>query len=484
MGLEAKGDRSVPRGSVRELLRLAWPLIVTNSFFTLQIFIDRILLSHASSEAVGASMVAVMLFWAPVALLQWTANYATTFVAQYVGAGQYRRVGPVVWQSLYFSLAGGVLFMVLSPFAGYLVAVGGHTEDLQALEVVYLRWMCFAALPILLSASACSFFAGRGATRVVMIVNLAGLVVNAIAAYVLIFGAFGLPALGIAGAGIATVLGSGVSALVALAVLFRPQNEAKYATLTGFRFEPALFRRLMRFGLPNGLFVALDTLGWTAFVTLVGTLGPVELAATTIAFTLNLIAFLPTVGIGQAVEVLVGQRLGENRPDLAERSAWQGLLVAMVFCAAIVVVYLLLPGPLAGLFQSSGEPETWLQVRPLVQSLLWFVCAYCIFDGMNLVFSFALRGAGDTRFVTYVALSLSWPVMVLPTWAACRLHASLFWPWTFASLYILLLATIYGLRFRQGRWKTMRVIEAKDEATAAAPVAVESSFLVPPSTLP
>src|SRR5712692_4846502 len=113
MGWEANAERSAPRGSVRELLRLAWPLIVTNSFFTLQIFIDRILLSHSSSEAVGASMVAVMLFWAPLALLQWTANYATTFVAQYVGAGQNRRVGPVIWQSLYFSLGGGVVFMLL-----------------------------------------------------------------------------------------------------------------------------------------------------------------------------------------------------------------------------------------------------------------------------------------------------------------------------------------------------------------------------------
>jgi MATE family multidrug resistance protein len=240
----------------------------------------------------------------------------------------------------------------------------------------------------------------------------------------------------------------------------------------------------MRYGLPNGLFVALDTLGWTAFVTLVGTLGPEKLAATTIAFTLNLIAFLPTVGIGQAVEVLVGQRLGENRPDLAERSTWQGLLVAMVFCAVIVVLYLLLPGPLADLFQSTGEPETWLKVRPLVQSLLWFVCAYCIFDGMNLVFSFALRGAGDTRFVTYVALSLSWPVMVLPTAAACLLQVSLLWPWTFASLYILLLATTYGLRFRQGRWKTMRVIETKDETKPPAAVVADSSFILPPSTLP
>jgi MATE family multidrug resistance protein len=483
MGPQAKADRSAPRGGIRELLRLAWPLIVTNSFFTLQIFIDRILLSHASSEAVGASMVAVMLFWAPVALLQWTANYATTFVAQYVGAGQLRRVGPVVWQSLYFSLGGGVLFMLLSPLVRYLIAVTGHTEQLQALEAEYLRWMCFAALPIFLSASACSFFAGRGATRVVMFVNLTGLIVNAIAAYVLIFGALGFPALGIAGAGIATVLGSSVSALVALAILVLPSNEAIYATLSGFRFEAALFWRLMRYGLPNGLFVALDTLGWTAFVTFVGTLGPVPLAATTIAFTLNLIAFLPTVGIGQAVEVLVGQRLGEDRPDLAERSTRQGLLVATVFCAGILALYLLAPGPLADLFQSSGEPETWLQIRPQVQSLLWFVCAYCILDGMNLVFSFALRGAGDTRFVTFVPLTLSLPVLVLPTFVACKLQLSLFWPWTFASLYVLLLTTIYGLRFRQGRWKTMRVIETKGQANATAPLAVDSPYILPPSTL-
>ena len=165
------------------------------------------------------------------------------------------------------------------------------------------------------------------------------------------------------------------------------------------------------------------------------------------------------MGVGQAVEVLVGQRLGENRLDLAERSVWKGLWVAMLFCAKTILLYLLLPGPLADLFQSTREPETWDQVRPLVQPLLRFVCIYCIFDGMNLVFSFALRGAGDTRFVTYVALALTWPLMVLPTWIACYLQVNLFWPWTFSTLYIITLAVIYFCRFRQGRWKTMRVIE-------------------------
>jgi MATE family multidrug resistance protein len=483
MGSAANADRSAQRGSIGELLRLAWPLIVTNSFFTLQIFIDRILLSHSSSAAVGAGMVAAMLFWAPLSLFQWTANYATTFVAQYVGAGQERRVGPVVWQSLYFSLAAGAFFMVLAPFAGHLVAVGQNAPELQSLETTYLRCLCFAAAPILLCASACSFFAGRGASRVVMVVNTSGLVCNAISAYALIFGHWGLPALGIAGAGVATIFGSSVSAVIALTLLFLPHNEARYATLSGWHWERAMFLRLMRYGVPNGVWAFLDTFCWTVFVTLLGTLGTVPLAASTIAFTLNLIAFLPTMGIGQAVEVLVGQRLGEDRPDLAERSTHQGLLVALVLCAGVALLYATLPGPLADLFQSTGDPETWSEVRPLVQPLLWFVCFYCIFDGMNLIFSFALRGAGDTVFVTCVALSLSWPVMIVPTWAACQLHASLFWPWTFASLYILSLVTIFFFRFRQGRWKSTRVIEKTPAINVIPPVAAEPSFILPPSSL-
>ncbi len=277
-----------------------------------------------------------------------------------------------------------------------------------------------------------------------MFVNTAGLIVTGVSAYALIFGAWGLPELGIAGAGAATVIGSAVSALLALALLFLPRFEATYATLSGFRFDPALFRRLMYFGLPNGLSVGLDTFGWTLFVTFVGILGTEELAATTIAFTLNLIAFLPTVGIAQAVEVLVGQHLGADRPDLAERSTYHGLRVAMLYCAIVALLYLCVPGPLAELFRSTHDPQSWEAVRPLVPPLLRFVCLYCIFDGLNLVFSFALRGAGDTRFVTGVAVSLSWPVMVLPTAVACHFQASLFWPWTFASLYIVLLAVIFS----------------------------------------
>lgn len=126
-------------GGARELLRLPFPLIVSNSFWTLQIAIDRVFLSRLSSDAVGAAMAGVLLFWAPLTLLQNTANYATTFVAQYVGAGRARRVGPSVWQALYFSVATGLAFLALVPAADFLMRLGGHSEELRRLEVIFFQ---------------------------------------------------------------------------------------------------------------------------------------------------------------------------------------------------------------------------------------------------------------------------------------------------------------------------------------------------------
>src|SRR3954468_19177321 len=115
--------------SGREMLRLAWPFILTNSCWTLQIVLDRVLLSRSSAEAVGAGMSAVMMFWSGLSLFQWTAIYATTFVAQYTGAGQLRRVGAVTGQALWFALASGLAFLLLVPLAGPIVRLSGHTAE-------------------------------------------------------------------------------------------------------------------------------------------------------------------------------------------------------------------------------------------------------------------------------------------------------------------------------------------------------------------
>ncbi len=450
-------ERWHQEGGGRELLRLALPLILSSSFMTLQIAIDRILLSQASSDAVAASMPAAIVYWTFLALFQFPANYATTFVAQYVGAGRPHRVGPAVWQALYFSVVAGVAFLALLALAEPLISMGGHTPVIQELEVTYFRCLCFAALPALVVASVNSFFAGRGASWTVLLIDATGMTLNALLAYVLISGHWGFPAWGIAGAGYATVAGSATSATLGLFLFFRPKYRKTFATLTGWRFEPQLFGRLMRFGFPNGLQWMLDAVAFTIFLFLVGRLGELELAATNIAFTINMVAFLPMLGMGQAVSVLVGQRLGQERPELAERTTWTGFKLAWLYMAAVVVLYVFVPELFLQFFES--RDEKWPRVTGFVLVLLRFVAVYSLFDSMSLVFSFALRGAGDTRFVTVVALGLAWPLMVLPTWAAWYYDWGLYWAWAFASAYIISLALTFLLRFRAGKWKSMRVIE-------------------------
>ncbi|MBY0527102.1 MAG: MATE family efflux transporter [Gemmataceae bacterium] len=446
-------------GGGRELVLLAMPLILSNSVWTLQITLDRIMLSRLGGDNVAAAMAAVALFWTPLTLFQTTASYATTFVAQYTGAGRPDRVGPVIWQALYFSVVSGIAFLGLAPLAEDIVALGGHSANLQVLEAAYLRCLCFSALPTILTAAVSSFFAGRGQSWVVLAINAAGLVVNGFFAYAWIFGAWGFPALGIEGAGWATVVGTSVSALVGIVWLLLPRYRSEFHTLTGWRFDRELFRRLMRFGLPSGLQWFLEGAAFTVFLLLVGRLGDAELAATSIAFTLNLVAVLPAMGMAQAVAILVGQRLGEDRPDLAASSTWTGFALAWTYMSAVALVYVLMPGTLIVLFRGDYASEQEAHVANLVPVLLRFVAVYSLFDSMNLVFAFALKGAGDTRFVTLASIALAWPIMVLPTWAVWYYGWGLDWAWTCVSAYVIVLALVLLWRFRAGQWRSMRVIE-------------------------
>jgi MATE family multidrug resistance protein len=406
-----------------------------------------------------ASFPAVMWFWQFFGLLQVTAGYTSTFVAQYTGADRPHRVGPAVWQGVHFGVLAGLLFLLVVPAAPYLIATAGHAAEVQPMEVAYLRCLAFAALPMLVMSAVNGFFSGRGQTWVVLGIEGVGTAVNVALALVLIFGRFGFPELGIAGAGWATVAGSWASALLALGLFLRKPLREQFDTLRGWRPERELFARLMRFGGPAGLQVFLDVLVFHLFVTFVGRLGEAELGATTLAVRLNMIAFLPMFGMGQAICILVGQRLGADRPDLAERSTYTGLRWITGYMALVAAVYLLFPHALVSIFEGGKDPAAFAALAALVPNLLVCVAIYSVADGLNFSFAFALRGAGDTRFVTAVTFLLAWPVMVIPTVLVWYYGGSLYWAWGFATAHIFGMATCFYLRFRHGKWKTMRVIE-------------------------
>jgi MATE family multidrug resistance protein len=463
--------RPTPGGS-RELLGLAAPLIVSQSFMTVQVFVDTVLLSWHDPLEMTASFPAVMWFWLLFGLLQVTAGYTSTFVAQYTGAGRPQRVGPAVWQGLHFAVVAGMLFLLVIPTAPLLIDIGGHTEALQVLEIVYLRYLALAALPMLIMAAINGFFSGRGQTWTVLGVEAFGTTVNVALALVLIFGRLGFPEMGIEGAGLATVCGSCASALFALTLFLRQRYRREFATASGWRLEGQLFGRLMKYGGPAGMQVFLDIFVFTLFVQLVGRLGEAAMGATTLTVRLNMIAFLPMMGLGQAVCILVGQRLGGDRPDLAERSAYTGLKWTFGYMCLVAAVYLTLPGVLVAVFEGDRKPEQFAALAAIVPELLVCVAVYSLADAVNLTFAFALRGAGDTRFVTMVTFCLAWPIMVVPTFLVVQAGGSVYWTWWFATAHIIAMAVCFALRFRSGKWKTMRVIEAAPAAEVESAPAV------------
>lgn len=449
-----------PTHGLRTLLALAWPLVVSNSFTTIQVTIDRLFLSWHDPDDATAAVAAVLVFWLPFVLLWATAGYVGTFVAQYSGAGRPHRVGPSVWQGLYFGLFTGVAFLAALPLAGPVFTAVGHSEKIQGLEAEYFRCLCWFALPALFTAVTSAFFSGRGESVIVIYINAVGTVVNAALDYVLIFGHLGFPEMGIAGAGWATVCGSWASAVLGLGLVFRRRHREAHATLSGWRFDPALFWRVMRYGVPSGVHWALDIAAFNAFVILIGQLGDGELGATGLVITINSVAFIPMIGVGQAVTILVGKYLGEDRPDRAERMTWLGLAVAGGYMLVISILYVAAPGLWIEPFRGDNDPARWQPIADTVAVLLWFVAAYSLFDAANIVLSFGLRGAGDTVFVSFISLLLPWPVMVIPTLLAVRFGWGVYWAWAFASLYICLQAGCLLLRFRGGKWKSMRVIES------------------------
>lgn len=452
-----------PKGpvNVRQVLDLAWPLIVSASFSTVQVTVDRVFVANfVGTDAASAAMNAAMMFWTPFILLFCTANYVATFVAQYTGAGRPQRIGPVVWQGLYFSVFAGIALLALIPLRHSIMDLAGHSPHIRQMEADYFRCLVWMGLPHLIVATCSAFFAGRGDTRTVIWINLAGTIVNAVLAYGLVAGRLGLPAWGLVGAGWATVIATWVSALLGLALLFRKRFRMEYGLLTGWHFERKLFGRLMRFGLPSGTQWFLDMTAFTGFLILSGWFGDTELAASSLAFTINNVAFIPMVGLSQAIGILVGQKLGQDLPEEARRATILGFRISACYMLFIASQFVGFPDLFIDLFANEEKQgKDWIQVKEMLRTLFWFVAAYAIFDSMTLVFAAALRGSGDTIYPTIVSLTLAWPVMVLPTYLAVRNGWGLNWAWTFLTLYIAAQAVCYYLRFLGGKWKSMRVIE-------------------------
>ena len=387
-------------GGWRELMQVAWPLIVNSGTFAVLNFSDRLFLSNYGEAEFRASLPAGILFFTLVCGFMALAGFVNTFVAQMWGAGDKEGCARATAQGIIFSLLAIPLISLLIPFGLWLLKISAHSPEVMAMEQRYFSILMWCGGGMTLSSALSGFFSGRGKTFVIMTCNIVANGINVLLNYLLIFGKWGLPEMGIAGAGWATVIGSWISPVIFAALYFSPKMNAEFGTFRNLRFNPWLFKRLIRFGLPSGVHWCLDVAAFSVFVLLVGRMGAIEHIASNIALSINLIAFMPMIGMGIAASILVGQYLGRNQPEHAERVGWLALKVGVGYIAVISLTFLIFPAFYTRIFEGNAASTVpFDELMRTVRLLLMMLAVWGISDASALILSGALKGAGDTHFV-------------------------------------------------------------------------------------
>jgi MATE family multidrug resistance protein len=443
------------------VLAISLPLVASMGSLTVMQFTDRVFLANYSIQTIAAALPAGIAAFTCIAFFMGVANYTNAFVAQYTGARALNRVGSALWQGIYFSTLSAALLALLYFVSNPLFDLIGHSGPIRALEVTYFNILILGAgLPVLGSALAC-FYTGRGLTWAVMLVHMAGAAVNIPLDYCLINGVGPFPELGIVGAALATVAASAVIVAILSVLIFSADNRIKFGTWINRGWDRELFGRLMRYGMPSGIQFFLEIFGITFFIQMLGRLGDLELAASNIVLSIETLSFLPMVGFHIGNATLVGQAIGRNRPDNGVYATTSALHITLAYMTVVAAVFVFMPEPLLHLFENSDHTVAeQAKIMDLGVVLMRFVAVFCFFDALNLIFSGAIKGAGDTRFIMWMIGALSLGVMIGPVyWAVEVAGAGLYTAWTLATLYICALGVAFMLRYRQGRWKKMRVIE-------------------------
>ena len=450
----------------KQVLLIAFPLILSTGSWSIQQFVDRMYLSWYSPDALAAAMPTGILSFTIVAIFLGTSGYASTFVAQYTGAGRPERVGPAMWQGIYFAIIGGLVVSSTFFLADPIFDAVGHEDNVKALEKEYWKYLAIGGFLPIGRAAVSSFFNGRGKTYPVMWASLAGMSMNVVLNYILIFGKLGFPEMGIGGAGLATIISEMFSLIILFYMALSGENNARFKTISGCRFDKPLFLRLIRFGMPNGIQFFLDIAAFSIFILLIGRLGTPELAASNIALNVSMLSFMPMIGMGITVSILVGQSLGGNRPDMASRATFSAMQMAFIYMGSIACLYLVVPQLFIYPFSANADPAEFQEIKVHAMTAMKFVAAWALLDSIAIVISSALKGAGDTKFIMLAIIGLSIIFLILPTYLALEVFdLGLKAAWSAGLAYIISLSVAYGLRYKSGKWMSMRVIEQPSSLT-------------------
>ncbi len=439
-------------GGYNEVLKLSLPVIITMVSHTVMWFLDTAMVGRIGKEALAAVGISGIYVWAFLSFFNGTINSVNTFVAQSYGAKRYEELGGITWQGFYIAVVSYVIVLAAIPSLDFLLGLVGRSPEIHALGSTYAQIRLYSALFVFITMTASSFLRGIGNTTTPMIIAIVANIVNFVGDYVLIFGKFGFPRLEVKGAAIATFAASAVSAILYLIVFFSRQYAHRFNTRSAFRLVWKNIRRLLRIGLPIGLLWLLDTGSFAVFSTVIRYIDETFLAAHQAAITLMSTSFMPLSGLSAAATILVGQYIGAGKNRYARKSGYTAIKMSLGYCCVIAVLFCIIPRLLISVISKDS------MVIQQGAKLLMMAALFQLSDGLGICSSGALRGAGDTRFPMIVGVVYSWgffvPVSVL---VGIVFKGGALGAWAVATIYIIAYGITLFLRFRGGKWESMRI---------------------------
>ena len=420
-------------------------------------FVDRVFLSRVGELHLAASMAGGLTMFSLSSFFIGTVGYVTAIVAQYYGAKRYKLCGVATFQSILIALVCYPVLLGLSPLARYLFVLAGHAPQQIELGYLYFQTLIFGSVFLILRYALAGFFLGVGRTTVVMLANIVGMLVNIPANYVLIFGKLGFPEMGLQGAAIGTIAGNATIFAILLLFYLRGTNRDQFNTNRSLRFRPQIMGKLLRFGIPAGFEMFLSVTAFNLFVQFMHSYGTVVAAAVTIAFNWDIVAFIPMLGMSQATTALVAQNIGAGDREEAKRSTYVALRVAWLYSGFMVLLFVFGTRYLVGAFTSDFGANAE-QIASLAVVMLRLAALYTLADSAQLVFTGALRGSGDTRWVMRMSIGLHWVFSGAAIFLIRFIQADPVTVWVVFIAFVMGLGLVMFLRFRSGKWRQIELI--------------------------
>ena len=386
---------------IRELLRLAFPVVVVQVGLMLMGVVDTIMIGHYSTPALAAVALGNLYFFTAAVFGMGVLMSLDPVVAQAVGAGDEPAVGRAVQRGLVLSLLLTVVISLALTPAEWILRKAGQPDDVVPLAALYARITIPGVYPFLAFVVLRQTLQAMKLMRPIVITIVGANVVNAALNWTLIFGELGMPEMGIAGASWATSISRWIMTLSLLALGWRTFR----GTLTPFRRETLALTpllRMIRLGVPIGLQMQLEFGAFALIGLLMGVIGTTAMAGHQVAINLASLTFMVPMGLGAAAAVLVGQAVGRGDAAGARQASRAALVCGVAFMTASAVVMLLIPDILAGVYTSQAD------VLATAVLLIPIAGVFQIFDGIQVVAVGILRGIGDTRAPVVVNLLGFW----------------------------------------------------------------------------